>query len=699
MQEARDSTVLGNFRDASFRNGGVTSKFFRRDGRFLVHTDGADGKLRDFEIKYTFGVRPLQQYLVEFPDGRLQPLAISWDSRPAEQGGQRWFHLYAGQKITHADPLHWTKPNQNWNYMCAECHSTNLRRNYDADRDRFATSWSDINVACEACHGPGSRHVALAQAAPRAVDASLGLVARFESGAAWVADPATGAAHRAVRRKSDVELETCAVCHSRRAQLVEGYAPGQPLADTHLPALLTAGLYQADGQMQDEVYNYGSFLQSKMHANGVSCSDCHEPHSLKLRVPGNAVCSQCHAALRYDTERHHHHAARSPGSSCAACHMPVRTYMVVHRRHDHSFRIPRPDQSTALGTTNACTDCHRDRPPAWAAAAVERWFGAARKGYQTFGPALRAARTEQRSAPRLLQEIADDATQPAIARATALEELAPYLSNALVPTMDRGLHDPDPLVRIGALEGLEFLPPEQRWGAAGALLNDPVRAVRMEVVPFLLVAPPYDSRRALLAHALEEYITIQHTNADRADAHVNIGLIRQQGQDAEQAEAEYRTAIRLDPTFTPAWVNLADLYRALGRESDAQRVLHDGLAALPADAALHHALGLTLVRAKRLPEATTELRRAAQLAPGSARYTYVYAVALNSAGQRAEAMRLLRENERRHPADRDTLIALVDLLRGQGDRRGALAYANGLAELMPDDPSAAALIQSLKPSR
>ena len=698
MQVASEQTVLGNFANATFKSGNQTSTFFRRDAGYFINTEGPDGKLADYEIKYTFGVTPLQQYLVEFPDGRLQALSISWDSRPVEQGGQRWFHLYPGQKITHTDPLHWTKPSQNWNFMCAECHSTDLRRNYDVAQDQFATTWSDINVACEACHGPASKHLAWAAAGKRESDATRGLVARFEPRAAWMPDPATGNAKRATPRQSQTELETCALCHARRAQLMEGHVPGKPLADTHLPALLTAGLYHADGQMQDEVYNYGSFLQSRMHSQGVSCSDCHEPHSLKLRAEGSAVCAQCHAPATYAAVTHHRHATGSAGAECAACHMPVRTYMVVDRRHDHSFRIPRPDLSVTLGTPNACTDCHADKAPAWAAAAISGWFGPERKGFQTFGPALQAARTMQLTAPRLLTDIASDPVQPAIARATALAELAPWLTEERFSTLNRGLDDPDPLVRIGALAGLEGMPVEQRWAAAGPLLKDPVRGVRMAVVSFLLAVPSaqlQEPQRQVLDKGIEEYLAVQKTNADRAEARANVSLIWQYRGDAVRAESELREALRLDPAFTPARVNLADLYRALGREADGERVLRDGLAASPKEASLHHALGLSLVRAQRLPDALKSLRRAAGLAPDSVRYAYVYAIALNSAGRATDALRVLADSQRRHPADRDTLLALVDLLQTRGDRAGALGYARQLAELYPDDPGIAGLIGPL----
>lgn len=705
MQEANAQTVLGNFAATKFTYTGVTSTFFKREGKFFVNTDGPDGKLADFEIKYTLGVAPLQQYLIEFPDGRVQALSIAWDTRPREQGGQRWFHLYPGERITHRDPLHWTGLSQNWNFMCADCHSTNLRRHYDAAKDRFATAWSEINVACEACHGPGSAHVAWANKgeswfARRGKDDGLGV--HFADKAGWAIDPSTGNARRSAPRSSQAELDTCASCHARRAQIAEGHRPGKPALDSYLVSLLTPGLYEADGQMRDEVYTYGSFLQSKMHAAGVSCGDCHEPHSLRLRAEGNGVCARCHAAAKYDAPAHHRHQEGSKAVRCVSCHMPVRTYMVVDPRHDHSFRVPRPDVSAELGTPNACNDCHRDKPARWAANTVEKWHGPTRKGFQAFAPALAAMRAESLDAPRLLRELAADKVQPAIARATAAAELAPYLTPSIAAELQRGLADPDPLVRLGALRGLAGLAPEHRWSFAGALLNDPVRAVRLETVSFLAAVPSSQLKaeeRAVLDRAIEEYIFAQMVNADRPEAHLNLGSLHAQRAEAAKAEGEYRAAIKLDRGFVPAYVNLADLYRAQGRDIDGERVLRAALAAAPNDASARHALGLLLVRVKRLPEATTELARAARLDPASARYAYVHAIAIDSAGKRDAALRALEANHRRHPADRGTLAALVSLNREVGASENALRYARRLYRLTPDDPGVSQLIAELEAGR
>jgi predicted CXXCH cytochrome family protein len=693
MQEATAETVLGDFDDASFTQGDVTSRFFRRGDKFFVTTDGPDGKLGDFEIRYTFGVYPLQQYLIAFPDGRMQALGIAWDARPKDQGGQRWFHLHPDQSLHAGDPLHWTGIDQRWNFMCAECHSTELRKNYDAATDSYATTWAEIDVACEACHGPGSAHAAWAERQrswlPWGKGGDDGLTVHFDEreGVHWTIDPGSGNATRSAPRTSAKELETCGVCHSRSARIAEGWRPGQQLLETHVPALLQPGLFEADGKMLDEVYNYASFRQSKMFTKGVSCSDCHDPHSVQLRAEGNGVCYQCHDEAKYGTVAHHHHAEGSPAANCPACHMPKRTYMVVDPRHDHGFRIPRPDLSARFGVSNACNDCHADKDADWAAAAVERWYGPARKGFQTWTEAFAAARDGTTEAGPSLLRLAAVPGAPAIVRASALEMLAAYPSREAVGGAQRGLSDADPLVRLGALRTLRFLPVEQSWQLAHSLLDDPVRGVRLEAASLLAAVPqdqltPVDRDR--LARALEEYVAAQQLNADRPEARANLGnLYAQQGR-ASAAEAEYLAARALDPEFVPAYVMLAQLYGQQSRDGDGERVVREALARLPDDAELHLTLGLNLVRQGRAAEALPALARAAALNPANPRYAYVQGVALNSSGRTDEALAVLEASQTRHPADRDTLLALITINRDAGRLAAALSWADRLAAVDPD---------------
>ena len=708
MQHATDKAVLGDFNGASFDYHGVHSRFFRRDGKFLVETDGPDGKLAAFEVKYTFGLDPLQQYLVEFPDGRLQALSLAWDNRPKANGGQRWFHLYPNEEIKHDDVLHWTRLNQNWNFMCAECHSTGVRKNYDAATDRFATSFAEISVGCEACHGQGSRHVAWARAQQswwpfgKSEDLRKGLLVRFDErrDIAWPIDPKTGNARRnftpALLRK---EVETCGLCHARRGGFSEDWVPGRWLSDTHVVSPLARGLYDADGQMLDEVYNYGSFKQSKMFAAGVTCGDCHEPHSAKLRAPGDGVCGQCHAADKYAAVAHHRHEAASPAPACASCHMPARTYMVVDRRHDHGFRIPRPDLSVKLGTPNACNDCHRDKPAAWAAAAIETWHGPSRKGFQTYAEAFHGAWTDQSDAAALLAVVASDRNAPAFARASALSELGPRLSPSNMNLARAGLSDPDPMVRIGALDMLESVPSGQLWPLVSPLLSDSSRGVRMRAAALLAAVPtasqpPADRER--FERAAAEFIAAQRFNADRPEARSTLGnFLARRGLPAD-AEAEYKAGLRLSPQYAPAAINLADLYRRLGRDAEGESVLRAAIAAAPRDAGLHHALGLTLTRLKRSDDALEELRHATELEPERARYAYVYGVGLHSAGRADDAVAVLKANLARHPDDRDTLLALVTFNRDAGDIVSALGYAEQLTRIAPADPNLARLVQDLR---
>ncbi len=708
MQHATDKAVLGDFSDTSFDYHGVHSRFFRQGEKFLVETDGPDGKLATFEVKYTFGVDPLQQYLVEFPDGRLQALSLAWDTRPKEQGGQRWFHLYPNEEIKHDDVLHWTRLNQNWNFMCAECHSTGVRKNYDAATDRFATSFAEISVGCEACHGQGSNHVAWVRAQQswwpfgKSEDPGKGLLVRFDErrDVTWRVDSKTGNAARnfppaLVRR----EVETCGLCHARRGEFSEDWVPGKSLSDTHVVQPLARGLYHADGQMLDEVYNYGSFKQSRMFAAGVTCGDCHEPHGAKLRAAGDGVCLQCHSSDKYAAVTHHHHAEVKPALACGSCHMPAHTYMVVDRRHDHGFRIPRPDLSAKLGTPNACNDCHGGKSPGWAAAAIETWHGPTRKGFQTYAEAFHSAWTEQGDAAALLAAVASDGNAPAFVRASALSELGPHVSPANINLARAGLADPDPMVRIGALDMLERVPANQLWPLVSPLLSDSSRGVRIRAAALLAAVPaasqpPADRER--FERAAAELVAAQRLNADRPEARSALGNFYARRGIFVDAEAEYRAALRLSPQYAPAAINLADLYRQLGRDGEGEGVLRAAVAASPRDAGLHHALGLALTRLKRPDEALGELRRAAELEPERARYAYVHAVALHSGGRGEEAMAALKAILVRHPDDRDTLLALVSFSRNAGDFASALEYAGRLARTVPGDPSLNALMENIR---
>jgi predicted CXXCH cytochrome family protein len=708
MQHATDKSVLGDFNDANFEHYGVRSRFLRKDEKFIVETDGPDGNLATFEVKYTFGIDPLQQYLIEFPDGRLQALSIAWDTRPKEKGGKRWFHLYPSEEIKHDDVLHWTKLNQNWNFMCAECHSTGVRKNYDADTDRFATSFAEISIGCEACHGQGSRHVGWADARRswwpfrKSEDPTKGLLVQFDErrDIAWRNDPRSGNPQRSFTPPTlRKEVETCGLCHARRAEFSEEWIPGGSLSDTHVVSTLARGIYHADGQMLDEVYNYGSFKQSKMFAAGVTCSNCHEPHGSKLRASDDGVCLQCHTADKYTAVTHHHHVGVEPALGCASCHMPVRTYMVVDQRHDHGFRVPRPDLSAKIGTPNACNDCHGDRSAEWAASAIESWYGPTRKGFQKYAEAFRTAWTDRADAAALLQSVASDPSTPAIARASALTELASRLSQSNINLARDGLRDADPMVRIAALDMLAGVQADQLWPIASPLLTDSIRGVRIAAASALAAVAPANlaaEDRDRFERAAAEFVAAQRINADRPEARSTLGSFFARRRLFSAAEAEYKAALRLSPQYTGAAINLADLYRQLGKDTDGESVLRAALEVTPQVAGVHHALGLTLTRLKHREAALEELRKGAELGADQARYSYVYAVALHSAGRIAEAMMVLKENVAQHPDDRDSLVALVTFSRDGGDAGAALEYAERLARISPQESGLAALIKELQ---
>ncbi|MBK7947388.1 MAG: tetratricopeptide repeat protein [Deltaproteobacteria bacterium] len=725
MDFATADSVKAPFAGESLHNASGTLRFERQGRAFLVRRDAAargptgpgpgaaaGDERSDLRVSGTFGVEPLQQYLLDAVGGRIQVLPWAWDTRPASEGGQRWLDLYP-DAADPEDPLHFSRPAQNWNHVCADCHVTGYRKRYDEGRKQFESRWEELGVGCEGCHGPGREHVrwaasresvaAGAEAEADAEDdahadangdagagADRGLVARLDErrGVVWAIDPATGNAVRSRPRTSGRELDVCAQCHARRGAITERYVAGEPFLDHYRPTLLDRGLYHADGQQRDEVYTYGSFLQSRMHAKGVTCSDCHDPHSGGLRAEGNALCGNCHAPERYATPAHHHHRADSSGSRCVACHMPTTTYMEVDPRHDHSLRVPRPDQAKALGVPDACGGCHAGKEAVFSDAAVRRWLGRPAKGFERHAEAIDAAESDAIGAGAKLRAVAADASQPVIVRATALARLDPARGGANAEVLVGATRDPDPLVRLGALEGLANAGAEVRLRAAAALLDDPRRAVRFEAVRVL--APVTGSlsqpSQAAFARASAEYVASLRRDADRPEARTQLGVFLAEGGDADGARRELEAALALEPAFEAAHVNLADLERALGRDESALAVLDAGLARLPGSAALHHARGLARIRLGRPGEALADLAKAVSLAPDSTRFAYVQAVALESTGARDRAIALLEGVATAHPGDAAVREALVGYLEAEGRLEAAKVHRAALALIAESDP-------------
>ena len=679
MQRPDDDTVLGDFDDAEARYYRETARFFREGERFMVEAPGADGTPARYPIVYTFGIEPLQQYLVEVEPGRLQSFPFAWDTRPREEGGQRWFHLQPEEYIEPGDPLHWTGPSYNWNYACADCHSTAVQKNYDRTTKTYSTSYFEVDVGCEACHGRGSKHVAMAEEHRDSLPEGGGFERRFATpdDRVWSFDDGRDIA--ALTSGKSREPEYCAPCHSRRADL--GGAD-DPFHDRYRLAALDEVLYFDDGQIKDEVYVYGSFLQSKMHAAGVVCSDCHDGHSSELRVEGNALCARCHKADVYDVEEHHFHEPGGKGSLCTDCHMPKRTYMVLDHRGDHRFGLPQPAVSASVGAPDACTSCHEGKTWQWAERSIDKHFD--KRAPHGFATAFHEARAQQTGGEPALAELVAAGTAPAIVRATALLELRLLRSPALPALLMRAGSDPSPVVRRTIAVAARDLPPDVRTEVVRPLLRDDARSVRIEAVATLLGSDARAWRRIdqiALKNATAEYLEARSFNTDRGEGLVDLAHVAALAGDGAHAEENLLEAIAIDPAFTAAYVNLADLYRNLDRDAESEQLLRRGLERAADTASIEFSLGLTLVRLGKRDEALSHLRRAHQMRPEMVRFGYVYAVAQFDTGKREPALRTLEHMHKRFPANREVLQLLVSYSQELGRTAAAERYAKTLERL------------------
>jgi len=672
MAVASDSSVVGDFDDAEFEYGEIYARFYRRDGNYYVYTQGPDGELAEFEIAYTFGFEPLQQYLIPFPGGRLQSLTIAWDTERGE-----WFYLYPGQEIPPDDWLHWTRGAQTWNGMCAECHSTNLKKGYDAEAKTFSTTWSEIDVSCEACHGPGSLHAAWAEIPPmgRPETENYGLVVQTSS------------------ITSEQQVELCAPCHSRRTELGDYDHTHTDLLQYLVPALLREGLYYADGQILEEVYVYASFQQSKMYRNGVRCGDCHDVHSLKLVRDGNELCLQCHRADTYNSYDHHfhkefHEGQPSDGWLCVKCHMPERPYMVIDYRADHSLRVPRPDLTLEIGVPNACgaEGCHDNQTVEWSAGYYERWYGEAKKPH--YGTALAAGREGRPEAETELIRMSGDLLFPAIVRATALSLLTSYPGEESAAAVKLALADEDPLVRYTAVDIVGAVSPEELVDLVAPLLFDPVKAVRLEAASRLAGLPTELLRayqQEALDEALREYQEAMEYSLDFAFAGHNLGNLYVSLQEPERAAGYFEAAIEIDDLFYPAKVNLAVLYNSMGRNEEAEVLLREVLTEYPSEHEVAYSLGLLLAEMQRYPEAAQYLRQAVDGMPERSRIQYNLGLLEQTLGREAEAQSALSRAVAIEPDNLDYLYALADHFLKRGELALALEIAERMIATHPDN--------------
>lgn len=710
MDRATEQTVLGDFDDAELEHFGLRSRMFRRDGKYYVHTEGPTGQLDDFEVKYVLGVSPLQQYMVEFDRpahiqpseiGRLQVLSICWDTKQ-----KKWFFLQppdVSERVPPHDDLHWTGIAQRWNNMCADCHVTNLQKNFDVATRSYHTSFTDMDVNCEACHGPGSQHVQLASAKSLFWDRQRGYALAQLKGPA----------------NARTEIETCAPCHSIRRIVEPGFRGGDNYYDYFANELLSGHLYHADGQILEEVYEFGSFTQSKMFHKGIRCTDCHNPHTTKVKHDGNRVCTSCHQhpAGKYDSPAHHHHDPAQAGAKCTACHMPTKTYMAVDPRLDHSLRIPRPDLSVQLATPNACSGCHLEKAPLkaerkaelgeyanwlraarggdqqvrdavaqvdrWSADRFREWYGVKKDVDSHFAHALAAARRGDPAAEPKLIEVARRGDIPAIVRATCLNELGQYESSASNELAVNLLTSDEPILRLTAVSHLERLPDVELVRRLVPSLSDPIRVVRAEAGRVLARVPESQlngPERAARDKAIVEYKHGLEANSDRAVAHMGLGYLEERQGTVAAARAAYETAIRIEPNTAGPRANLAAV---LERQLETS-----------ADSADAEALRKRIAQLRR--EELDLLARDAKLLPDGAGIRYRYGLSLYLHGQLDEAERELLAAVQHAPNTADYVLALALLYQKQQRFAEALQQAQRLVALRPSDLSYQQLLNEIR---
>lgn len=665
---ATEQTVLADFSGQKIEHFGIQTEFIKRDGQFIVKTDGPDGELTEFVVEKVIGVTPLQQYLVyTYPNsdkktegqatGQLQTLPYAWDVEKKE-----WYHMYPDEKLSADDPLHWTNWAQNWNHMCADCHTTDLVKNAQDQKNEYHTTFKEETVGCEACHGPGSNHVKQA--------GSLSYIfAKDDYGL------------KKLFKTSPVQaMEVCAKCHSFRNQLQPGFHAGKKFSDHYFMNTIDGRSYYHDGQIKEEVYVYGSFLQSKMMRNNVTCMDCHQVHSGEMKFKKNQLCYQCHDQNTYGSTSHHFHKLGSQGAQCVECHMPERTYMGIDRRRDHSLRVPRPDLSVKIGVPNACVGCHLDSDRKGQAPEYANLLTASEKGDQAAKDRLqalnmwangvmkkqkkptdqnhyglvfsRASRGEPEARSDLEKIVMDRKNYSPMVRASALSYLGQYGGEAITRTLASAAYDKeDALIRriaASMLRGPDHL------STLRDRLKDEALSVRISALQSLLEYPDQIMRQELSKpygkKVLAEYRAVCEYNKDQAGSHLNMAVLQEKLMQAEEAVASYRKAIELQPEIAGARSNLSNLLDRLGKKNEARelrmeeiKLFERDLKLDPGNHGLWHRYGLMLYLQGEPEKALEALQKLVKLAPSVPQYQLTLVLLYRKLKHSSEAMQALEK--------------------------------------------------------
>ncbi len=596
MQIVNESTVLGDFNNVHTKIDGVDYFFFKENKEFYVRIKEIDSSENTYKLAYTFGVTPLQQYLVDFDKGKKQVLRVTWDTTK-----KIWYHQYKGDTIEPNDWLHWTRGAQNWNTMCAECHSTNLEKNYFIEKDSFHTTYSEINVACESCHGPANRHLK------------------------WATNNPDGKNIYILKGiNQDEQLNLCASCHARRVKLTYNLEAGQKFEDQYMIQNLTTNFYHGDGQIKEEDYVFGSFLQSKMYAEGVTCTDCHNPHTLKLKFDGNMLCTQCHTPAEYDTKTHYFHKDNTEASQCVSCHMTGKNYMGNDFRRDHSFRMPRPDQSEKYGTPNACIGCHTDRTNKWAAITIKKWYGDKRPSHFSDALLLSSSHNLSQSERHMLDEFITNLQFPEIARATVIENLN-YTYQGQYNTLLQALNDSSAIIRYNALLKFRALSPQIRTSIALKHLNDSVKLVRIGAAQLVVGLDENTlnlNDKLFFTTSRAELETMLFSNADFSNGRMHLGDYYLQKNNIREAIKHYEMALLKDNLLTPVYSNLATAYSLNNNFDKANETLNKWIFLYPTNSRPHYLKALLYFENNNNEVAIVELKSAIKLNPNDTRSMY-----------------------------------------------------------------------------